>query len=212
MTDYDWIRLSRPVSPSTIGPIVRSAPHSLDWYLNGSVAFGRDLPISDALTVNVNGGLQYTDVEWTATGGTYIYSNAAFRDSDWVAAGRRRRVRYRQQLPTAFVGTDAMVKDGAWSLDATAKAGLVLMARSTDWHYLRVPPRYQVDHLNFAQVLQADARLGYDFSDHLSAFLEGSYQKMYLRAGADRLHPDVEQRFADPRRSYRWCRARRLVV
>jgi len=178
MTDYDWIP---PFSTSLAFDnwSDRSiSPTSLDWYLNGSVAFGRDLPISDALTMNVNGGLQYTDVEWTATGGTYIYSNASFRDSVGSLPNVP-GVRYRQQLPTAFVGTDAMVKDGAWSLDATAKAGVVLMGRSTDWHYLRSPPRYQVDYLNFAQMLQADARLGYDFSDHLSAFLEGSYQKMY---------------------------------
>lgn len=179
MTDYDWIPpfstsldmnnwSDRSISPNT----------SLDWYLNGSVAVGRDLPISDALTVNVNGGLQYTDVEWTANGGTYIYSDLAFRDSTGsIPDGPG--VRYRQQLPTVFLGTDATVKDGPWSLEASGKAGLVVYGRSTDWHYLRDPPRYQVDYLDYAQVLQADARLGYDFSDHLGAFVEGSYQKMF---------------------------------
>ena len=178
MTDYDWLGFSpslnfddwdhRSISPNT----------SLDWYLNGSIAVGRDLPISDALTVNFNGGFKYTDVQWTAKGGTFIYSNAGFRDTTGTIPNVN-AVRYRQQLPTVFLGADASVKDGPWSLDTTTKAGLVVYGLSTDDHYLRVPPFYILDTLTTATMVSADARLGYDISDHLGGFIEGSYEKMF---------------------------------
>lgn len=176
MTDYDWFGpyfagyafenwTHRSISPNT----------SLDWYLNGDVAFGRDLPINEALMVNVNGGLRYTDVQWTAIGGSFVYSDGGFRDHagtlDDVPG-----IRYRMQLPTAFVGIDANVDDGPWSLETTAKAGLTFAAGDVDHHYMR--DLLFFDSLNLAQVYSANARLGYAFSDHLGAFVEAGYEKM----------------------------------
>lgn len=176
MTDYDWTGTyfagygfdnwtHRSISPNT----------SLDWYLNGDVSFGRDLPINEALTMNVNGGLRYTDVEWTATGGTYIYSQTGYRADEGTLADIP-GVRYRMQLPTAFVGLDATVNDGPWSLETTTKAGLTFAASDTDHHYLR--DLLFIDGLSLAQVYSANARLGYAFSDHLGAFVEAGYEKM----------------------------------
>jgi plasminogen activator len=179
MTDYDWIPPNntgygmddwshRSISPNT----------SLDWYLNGDIAVGRDLPISDALMVNVNGGFKYTDVEWTAKGGTFIYSTNAPRDTIGTIPDVP-AVRYRQQLPTVFAGVDATVNDGPWSLEAGGRAGLIIYGQSVDHHYLRSPPRTIVDQLGYGQMLSADAKLGYAFSDHFGAFLEGSYEKTF---------------------------------
>src|SRR5690606_38467193 len=63
MADYDWVAgyvpaawTHRSLHPDT----------SLEWYLNGSVAIGRDLPVNEVLSVNVNGGFKYTDAKWTA--------------------------------------------------------------------------------------------------------------------------------------------------
>jgi plasminogen activator len=182
VTDYDWDGFApshasgdwsqRSISPNT----------NLDWYLNGEVALGRDLPINEALTINVNGGLRYTDVEWTATGGSFIYSDLAFRD--WVGTlPDIPGLRYRQQLPTVFTGIDANVNDGPWSLEAGAKAGLTFMAIDTDHHYLR--NLIFTDQLSYAQVYTANAKLGYSFSEHLGVFLEADYEKMISGRGAE---------------------------
>lgn len=178
MKDYDWTAFSpsydfndwdhRSISPNT----------SLDWYFSGDVAVGRDLPINEVLTVNLNGGFKYTDVRWTAVGGTYTYSTSGFRDTEGtipdVAA-----VRYRQQLPTIFAGLDASIVDGPWSLEAGGKAGLVVYGQSTDHHYLRTPPMVIVDQLTYGQVLSGNAKLGFEFSKNLGAFVEASYEKMF---------------------------------
>lgn len=172
ITDYDWMAgyvpdlwTHRSVHPDT----------SLDWYLDGTIAIGRDLPVNEALSINVNGGVKYTDVKWTARGGSYIYSVDDFRDTTGtfpdVAVGD-----YRLHVPTAFIGIDARVTDGPWSLDTAARAGLTFGAGATDNHYLR-DLRFE-DGLDWAQVVSAEARLGYAFTDNLGAFLEASYEKM----------------------------------
>ncbi|MEO9231411.1 MAG: omptin family outer membrane protease [Devosia sp.] len=179
MTDYDWIPphntgfgmndwSDRSISPNT----------NLDWYLNADIALGRDLPISEALTVNVNGGFKYTDVEWTAIGGSYIYSDGGFRN-DVGTFPNTPGIRYRQQIPTVFAGVDAIVNDGPWNLEAGARAGLIIYGQSVDHHYMREPPEYITDNLTLGQVLSADAKLGFAIGDHLGLFVEGSYEKMF---------------------------------
>jgi outer membrane protease len=178
MTDYDWI----PPYNTGYGMDDWSdrsiSPTSLDWYWTGDIALGRDLPINDALTVNVNGGFKYTDAQWTAVGGTYIYSTGGFRNDIGVIPDVP-AVRYRQQLPVLFAGVEATVNDGAWNLEAGGRAGLIIYGQARDDHYLRVPPRYTIDQMSWGQMLSADAKLGYAFNDHLSAFVEGSYEKTF---------------------------------
>ena len=172
ITDYDWLAgydpenwTHRSISPNT----------NLDWYLNGSLAIGRDLPINDEFSINVNGGFKYTDAKWTAIGGSYIYSVNGFRDTQGTFPDVP-GLDYRLQLPEAFLGIDASVKDGPWTLDTSAKAGMTVMASDTDNHYQR--SLKFLDKLDWSQVYSADARLGFAFSDHLSAFLEGSYETL----------------------------------
>ena len=176
--DYDWTSYSpsyafddwdhRSLSPST-----------LDWYFNGDFALGRDLPINDAVTVNLNGGFKYTDVRWTARGGDFIYSENGFRDTTFSIPDNVVLGTYRQQVPTVFAGIDTSIDDGPWSFEASGKAGLVLYGQSVDQHLQRNPPMSITDQLNLGRVLSADAKLGFAMSDHMSAFLEGSYEQMW---------------------------------
>ncbi len=181
VVDYDWLAgydpenwTHRSISPTT-----------LDWYLNGSLAVGRDMPINDEFSVNLNGGFKYTDVKWTAVGGSYVYSTTDFRDTvgDFpdVPVGD-----FRMQLPEVFLGVDASVKDGPWTLDTSAKAGLTAWAGNTDNHYLR-SLRFS-DELNWAPVYSAEAQLGFAFNEHLSAFLEGSYETLLSGHGDEHIN------------------------
>jgi outer membrane protease len=180
MADYDWTGFSpsynfndwdhRSISPNT----------SLDWYLKGDIAFGRDLPINDVLTVNVNGGFGYTDVQWTAVGGSFIYSDITngFRGTTGTFADVP-GIRYRQQFPTLFAGFDTSINDGRWSMEAGARAGLIIYGQSVDHHYMRTPPMYITDNLTFGQVLTANVKLDYNITDHLGLYVDGSYEKMF---------------------------------
>lgn len=175
MTDYDWLGgdytfdnwTDRSISPNT----------TLNWYLSGDIAVGRDLPINDGLRLNVNGGIKYTDIKWTAVGGSYLYSTGGgFRNTPGTLPNVP-GIDYRMQLPTPFLGIDADLKDGPWTLDTSARAGMTAYASDTDNHYLR-DLRF-VDQLSWSQDYSVNAKLGYNFGDHLGAFLEGSYEKMF---------------------------------
>lgn len=179
MTDYDWQAhdytfdnwTDRSISPNT----------TLNWYLSGDLAIGRDLPISDMLRINVNGGLKYTDIMWTAVGGTYLYSTGGgFRNTPGTLPNVP-GIDYRMRLPVPFLGIDADVKDGAWTLDTTTRAGLTAYAYDIDNHYLR--SLKFLDQLSWSQDYSFNAKLGYDFGDHFGAFLEGSYERMFAVHG-----------------------------
>ena len=175
MTDYDWIAPFAPsYDPADWSHRSISPNTSLDWFLRGEVAFGRDLPVNEALSVNVNTGLRYTDVQWTAVGGTKIYSDVlhGFR-GDIGSFPDTPGVRYRQQLPEGFIGVDATVNDGSWSLEGGGSFGMTAYTTATDHHYMR--DLLFIDHLDFAQNWVARAKLGYTFSPHLGAYLEGTY-------------------------------------
>src|SRR3569623_238512 len=177
VTDYDWLAgydpenwTDRSISPNT----------NLDWYLNGSLAIGRDLPINDDFTVNINTGFKYTDAKWTAVGGSYLYSVNDFRDTAGNFADTPVG-NFRVQLPEVFVGAEANLKDGPWTLETGAKAGLTVKATDTDTHFLRSVRFF--DKFSWAQLYSAGARLGFAINDHLSAFLEGSYETLLSTHG-----------------------------
>lgn len=174
MTDYDWDGFAPSYAPDDWSQRSISPNTSLDWFLRGEVAVGRDLPVNEALSVNVNTGLRYTDVQWTAVGGTYIYSDIlnGYRGNVGTFADIP-GVRYRQQLPEGFIGVDATVNDGPWSLEGGGSFGMTAYATATDHHYMR--DLLFIDHLDFAQNWVARAKLGYAFSPHLGAYLEGTY-------------------------------------
>lgn len=180
MTDYDWLGGShafddwtdRSISPNT----------SLDWYVNGEVALGADVPVTDHFALNPNIGLKYTDVKWTAVGGSYIYSDPGFRDSSGTF-GDVPVVDYRMQLPTAFMGLDAAYENGPWTLATSGQIGATFLAGATDNHFLRAA-RIE-DGLDWSLNYSAEARLTYAFTKRFGAFLEADYDRTVSGHGSD---------------------------
>jgi outer membrane protease len=164
---------------------------NLDWYFNGEIALGRDLPVNEQFSVNANVGLKYTDVKWTATGGSGIYSGddvtgpGHFRDYSLIFPDTP-GIDYRMRLPTAFAGVDGYFNDGPWTFAAGAKLGTTFMAGDTDNHILR-DLRFE-DSLNWALVYSADARATYALGDHVGVFLEGDYGRTVSGHGTESVY------------------------
>ena len=189
MEDYDWF------GPDFVSYDFDDWTHrsqhpntNLDWYLDASLAVGRDVIVEPNARVNLNGGIKYTDVQWTAVGGSYIYSD----DFDVDHAGDHFHahtgtladvpgITYRQQIPVLFAGLDAEVTDGQWTYEAGAQAGIALFARGDDHHWLR-DLRF-LDTINAAPMLGASATASYAFSDSLDLFVTGSVEKVFLSRG-----------------------------
>lgn len=151
----------------------------LDWYFQGSVALGKDVYKQDGLSVNVNAGLQYTDVQWTGNDGTYVYSQSGFRDSSGSFSGKV--ISYRQQYPVAFTGVDMTMQQGNWTFGLGGQAGVAFGASSTDNHYLR--DLVISDDFEAAPMIGASVKADYKLSDGLAVEAAAKAQTIFNLRG-----------------------------
>jgi len=181
MEDYDWLWPHRPGFGPDQWTDRSVSPHTnLDWYLDGAIAFGRDLVSDGDMRVNFNGGFKYTDVQWTAIGGTAVYSVGGFRDTSLVFPDTP-AITYRQQLPTLFAGLDVESREGDWAYAASAKGGITTFGRATDDHWLSAVN--YVDAFRPAPMVSLNASASYNFSRNAGFFVEGGVEKVWLLRG-----------------------------
>jgi outer membrane protease len=190
MEDYDWY------GPDFIDYEDGNWTHrsqsddtNLDWYFNGSVALGKDLAVSDQVTVNLRGGFKYTDVQWTAVGGSYVYSDQTIDNpgnnfraySGALPDGPG--ITYRQQLPALFAGLDTEIVHDAWTFGFGAQVGVIFHGVATDDHWLLVPPRRFIDSLDIAPTAALSASVEYAVTDQVNVSLAGTVDKVFLARG-----------------------------
>jgi plasminogen activator len=178
MEDYDWI------APWATGTGDDDWSHrsqhddtDLDWYFNGTILLGHDFAISDNVTVNVNGGLKYTDVQWAAYGGTYVYSDGGYRNDIGDFVDGEPAISYRQQLPAVVAGIDAQMVQGAWTFDLSAHGGLTFSGATTDNHWMR--DLEITGDVQSAPILSVAGQASYEMSDGMSVFLGGSLEQVF---------------------------------
>lgn len=197
MADYDWLP-SYYAGPAADQWTDRSLhPNtSLDWYLDGEIAIGTNFRSTDNFSAGASAGLRYTDVKWTAVGGSATYSVGGFRDTA-VLFPDAPVIDFRMRLPTAFLGFDSTFTHGPWTLSGSSKVGTTFLAGQTDHHYLR-NLRFE-ENLSMALAYSAEARLAYAFSEHVGMFVAGSYDRvvsghidsaMYDMTTGEQLHLD----------------------
>lgn len=188
MSDYDWFGphflsydpddwTHRSLHPNT----------GLDWYFNGEVTLAKVFPANQHFSGSVGVGLKYTDVKWSARGGSFIYSDAQFGDGcgfrgcAWSDPSNQLGIDYRVQLPTAFLSFDSTYNNGPWVVTTGGKVGTTFMASATDNHHLRfdIGPKGARDEfaLDMSLSVGAEARVGYAFTDQLSGFVEATYDR-----------------------------------
>lgn len=137
MEDLDWI------PPYTLEPGGPKWSHQslhkkteLDKYFTVDAALRYNMVEDPISSLGILGGAKYTNVKWTAYGGTYIYSEAGFRDKTGtfpdVAVGS-----YEQKMPVAYLGAEGTYKMDNWSFGGFGTAGIAIAPTSIDYHYLR---------------------------------------------------------------------------
>jgi outer membrane protease len=189
MEDYDWRDYDG------VGPFVpgdgrddwtdrsQHPDTQLDYFASGSAALGYDVVRGEAASINLNGGLQYSDVQWTASGGHALYSTGGFRnDSFDIPTGPA--ATYRQQLPSVFAGVDGQMDSGSLHLGAMLRAGVTMFGRSTDEHWKR-DLRFS-DTLYLAPTLAIGANAALDLSPTSQVFVAARYTQVFTtRATSD---------------------------
>ena len=182
MEDYDWF------GPFFVSYDFNDWTHrsqhdatNLDWYFNGSLLVGRDFKVWDGVTITPNAGIQYTDVQWTAFGGTGVYSDTGYRDLQWTLSDSVKGLTYRQQYPAIVAGLDTEIVQDQWTFDLSAHAGFTFNVANDDQHWLR--DRHTTMTFQAAPIVSLGASANYQVSDGLQLYLSGTAEKIFTARG-----------------------------
>jgi outer membrane protease len=183
MEDYDWLKgddrfdnwSDRSQHPDT----------SLDHYVSGAATLAYALVDDGNAVIRAHGGFKYTDVQWTAYGGTYVYStNSGFRDNPGSIPDGVAGATYRQQLPELFVGVDGEEHYGNVSVGGLLRGGVTFLAVTTDDHYLR-DLRF-IDSLWIAPTFTAGLDVGFALGRNAELTLAARYDHIFEQRGNTR--------------------------
>jgi outer membrane protease len=186
MDDYDWFGPNFVSYDQNQWTHRSLSTNNLDWYFNGQILVGHDLSVDDKSTINLNAGLSYTDVRWTASGGSFTYSDinvgdgCGFRGCSGTLPSTP-GVTYRQQFPALIAGLDFNTRQGDWTLGASAHGGMTFSAVTTDDHWLR--SRTVVNTLAIAPVVSLSANASYQMSEKTALLLSGGLTKIFNGRG-----------------------------
>ena len=177
MADFDWLVPGEPWSDRSLHPDTR-----LNQYLVGGIEAGRQVLSYQDTDVSLGAGFKYTDVKWTAWGGSYTYSVFGFRDQHGSFPDDQKGISYRQSWPVPYLGLNVSHTAGNWTLAGSLQGGIAVGAYGTDDHWVRQLRFYDYYETHPAMSLGASA--AYAVRDNMSLFVSGSYDKMF-RARAD---------------------------
>jgi outer membrane protease len=178
MQDYDWFIPGRDWTDLSSHPDT-----SLDHYAALDAGVRYELLRRNAWSLGLLGGFHYTDVKWTAYGGSYIYSSSGgFRDLIGDFPEGERGITFRQMLPAVYLGPAASLRLDRLTLTASVVGGLSFDARDIDDHWLR-DLRFR-DDLDPAPYLGIKARETYRVGPAVALFLGLDYQEYFRMKGS----------------------------
>ena len=180
MEDYDWLK-----GDDTFANWSHRSQHpdtNLDHYYTGAASLGYELVNDDTAVIRAHGGFKYTDVKWTAYGGTYLYSSAGgFRDIPGSIPDGVAGITYRQQFPELFLGIDGEERYGNFRIGGLLRGGITFLSVSTDDHWLR-NLRF-VDTLYVAPTVTAGIDVGFALGPNAELTLAARYDHIFEQRG-----------------------------
>lgn len=177
MRDYDWLVEDRPWSDRSIHPDTR-----LNHYFSGTIEAGREVLSRDGTTVSLGGGVKYTDVKWTAWGGSFVYTSSDFRDTKGDFPDKDKGISFRQQWPVPFLGIDLTHSEGAWTFSGAFQGGVAVNGKGTDDHWMR-DLRF-IDRVEATPAVMITGSAEYEFRPNTAIFVAGAFDQI-VRGRAD---------------------------
>ncbi len=175
MTDRDW--LAPYTTALTDDGWSHRSDHDdthLDHYFSGSLEVNRTLINDNGRFVSAGLGGRYSDVQWSAYGGSYIYSVNGVRDTTGNFADGLKGVTYRQKMPAAYANIRGSQTMGDWTLSGGLEAGALIRAEAPDDHWLR-SLRF-TDSFDLAAVYGANAGIAYNLTRNISLYANGAFE------------------------------------
>lgn len=180
MADFDWQNPQRSAwSDRSQHPDTR-----LDHYYVVSAEVGRVLVSRDATELGMGAGFKYTDVQWSAWGGSYVYSSGGFRNLRGRFDPDQKGISYRQSWPVPYLGATLRHSDGNWTFSGALQGGLAVGASDIDDHWARNLRFY--DDFNATPVVALSAMVDYRVLEHVSLYASGAFDRMFRVRGDTR--------------------------
>ncbi len=184
MDDYDWLYTSSVSATSSNWTHWSTSPNTqtlgarmleadlryqlLDWRTSRG----------ERMTFDLLGGLRYTAMNWTANGGTYVYSTGgSFRNSTGALPDTP-VISYEQNVYLPYIGLGTDWTNGRYETAAEITGTLFGWGNARDQHYLRTLEITQ----NFTSMAMISARFmaGYRVLPNVTLFGRLDYQQIFL--------------------------------
>jgi outer membrane protease len=182
MTDYDWIAPNY-TSQSDNGWSHRSIHDDtrLDHYYSGSVELNRTFINDNGRILSAGIGGRYSDVQWTAYGGSYIYSVFNPRDLSGNFADGERGITYRQKMPAVYANFRGTQTFGDWTLSGGVEGGVLVKAEALDDHWMR-DLRF-TDSFDVGAMYGGNIAVGYNLTRQISLYANGAVEMTRFGTG-----------------------------
>ena len=177
MEDRDWLSTSysgwthQSLHPDT----------ELDRYVNVLLEAEKALVDTGATRLGLGGGIGYTNVKWTARGGSYIYTDTTLHDTVGNFTDGLKGITYEQRIPTVFLSANAEQRIGALTLSGVLRGGAAISYKGVDDHWLR-NLRF-TDTLDPAPMVGATVTADYQILQSASIYVGGDFQKIFKTRG-----------------------------
>ncbi|UVK35564.1 omptin family outer membrane protease (plasmid) [Mesorhizobium sp. AR10] len=191
MVDYDWVAPYSVDDDDWVAPSFAAAdwwhqsihPDThLDRYISLDMAVGRDVVINDATAINLHGGFKYTNVMWSAYGGSFVYSEIRFRDTRGKFQDGELGISYEQRYPGVFLGAESITKFGNLTLSGLLRGGLTIDANDIDHHWTGKPRLFE-DAFGVIPFISVGAKADFQMTERASLFLAGNFDKYFRQKG-----------------------------
>ncbi len=180
MVDYDWLSPGHEDwSHRSIHPLTE-----LDHYVTAALELDRIIYGNETNSIAVGAGMRYTDVKWSAYGGSGIYTEKTFRDTPVAWPDSERGISYRQKIPVGFLSLSDEHVLGDLTISAGLQTGLSF-GKNIDNHWLR--DLHSWGDMSPAPTIGANVAVSYAVTPGASLYLSGSFDRVFHSRG------DMEQ-------------------
>jgi outer membrane protease len=180
MDDYDWQVSGQGdwSDWSTHSNTKLNRAYMIDAGLEARVASFGATPVFDKASVSVLAGFRWFNVNWTAYGGSYIYSsNPGFRDVTGTDPDDEPGIDYEQWMETPYLGIGGTMSKGRWLIKAEVTGSFWGRARDKDNHFNRTLI-FEEYYQNTA-MLAGEVSLSYALTADVDLFGRFAYIKYY---------------------------------
>lgn len=185
MVDRDWLYRD-DAGPSGADDWTHrsdSPETKLDHFIQGGIEIDRTLIESGGFAVSAGPGVKFTDVQWTAWGGSYVYSDSydTFRNIQGSVSSSLKAITYRQSIPVVYLGLNVQDTIGDLVVSGSVRGGASLGFRDADQHFLRYLDFDQ--SMSVAPFAGAAAQISYAVDEITNFYASASAERVFFARG-----------------------------